>query len=362
MITDVEVIPVSVPFVEPFSIAGGTATHAMHVLVRLTSKDGTVGYGESAPMSSYSPQTQDDVIREILLAEHLLLGRDPLDIEAIQGSMLEAGIDPFARAGIDIALHDLASRILGLPACKLLGGVVSDGINLSWAIGFKPAEVMAQEAERYAGLGFGTIKVKVGEDPELDISRVRAVREAVGDEVRLKVDANQGYDLDTAIRVSQALEPLDVCVFEQPLPRDALEDLASLRKRTRIPVMVDESLFDLRDALRILGEGAADIFNIKIMKPGGLRPSAKVAAVAEAAAVPCMLGSMPELGIGTLGGLQLAVASRAFEYGAELIGPWMFEDDLLTRKPRLKAGRLILPQGPGLGIDVDEAKVERFRL
>jgi muconate cycloisomerase len=126
--------------------------------------------------------------------------------------------------------------------------------------------------------------------------------------------------------------------------------------------MVDESLFGPRDALKIIDQGAADVFNIKIMKPGGIRPSGKLASVAEAAGIPCMVGSMPELGIGSLGGLHLAVSSMVFTYGAELIGSWMFEDDLLVKHPKLENGRLIAPEEPGLGISIDEKKLERFSI
>ncbi len=358
-ISRVDILPVSVPFIEPFVIAGGRACHGRHVVVRVVSKDGEVGYGESAPMSSYSSQTQESVVGEIERVKSLLIGKQALDLGAIHLLLDQAGTDCFARAGLDIALHDLIGRSLGLPICQLLGGPVAEGVDLSWAIGFKPAEEMAKEAKRYASIGFKTVKIKIGDEPGMDVERVASVREAVGPDVIVKVDANQGYDLGTAVAVGRELERYDIAVFEQPLPRDALDDLAELRRRVRIPLMVDESLYGPRDALEILRRRAADIFNIKIMKPGGIRPSAKLVSLAEGAGMPCMLGSMPELGIGTLGGLQLAVTSKAFTWGAELIGPWMFGDDLLRRKPRLVEGRLMLPRGPGIGVDVDERKVER---
>jgi len=358
-VTDVEIIPVSVPFVEPFEIAGGRATHGNHVVVRLVSDDGQVGFGESAPMSSYSHQTQEAVVVEMNRLKGLLIGQDPFDIQAIHLSMKKAGADCFALAGLDTAMHDLAARSLGIPICRLIGGAVTQGIDLSWAIGFKPAEEMAREAKRYVVKGFKTVKLKVGDEPTLDLERVAAVREAVGPRVVVKVDANQGYDLETAVRVGRRLLDHGIAVIEQPLPRTALSEMARLRRRVSIPIMVDESLYSVEDARRIMGEKAADVFNIKIMKPGGIRPSAKLAAMAEEARMPCMLGSMPELGIGTLAGLQLAVTSRIFTWGAELIGPWMFGAHLLKETPKLAEGRLMLPKGPGLGIDVDEKALVR---
>ena len=359
-ITDVGIIPVSVPFVEPFEIAGGRATHGNHVVVRLVSDDGQVGFGESAPMSSYSPQTQEAVVAEMNRLKGLLIGQDPFDLQAIHLSMKTAGADCFALAGLDIAMHDLAARSLAIPICRLIGGSLAEGIDLSWAIGFKPAEEMAREAKRYVAKGFRTVKLKVGDEPSLDLERVAAVRQAIGRKVVLKVDANQGYDLETAVRVGRRFLDHGVAVMEQPLPRSALSEMAKLRQKISIPIMVDESLYSIADASRILEEKAADVFNIKIMKPGGIRPSAKLAAVAEAAGMPCMLGSMPELGIGTLAGLQLAVTSGIFTWGAELIGPWMFRAHLLKETAKLAKGKLMLPKGPGLGIDVDEKELVRY--
>ncbi len=361
-ITDLDVLPVSVPFIEPFEIAGGRATHGRHVLVRLVSESGDVGYGESAPMSSYSPQTQESVSSEIRRFKKEILGRDPFDLEGIQLRMVKSKLDSFARTGIDTALHDLVARHLGIPIHRLLGGPVSDGVDLSWAIGFKPPEDMAEEARNFSGRGFRTIKVKVGQEPGLDCERVEAVREAIGPDVNLKVDANQGYDLATTEDVAGRFDELGVSVFEQPLPRDRWEDLANLHKSIRIPIMADESLLGPDDAVKIAMEESADILNIKIMKPGGIRPSAKLGILAEALGLPCMLGSMPELGIGTLAGLQVVVTSEIFTYGAELIGPWMFEDDLLERSPVLEDGRLMLPDGPGLGLVVDERKLDEYSL
>lgn len=359
-IAEVEHIPVSVPFVEPFAIAGGRATHGRHVIVRLVTRGGEVGYGESAPMSSYSPQTQESVLGEIDRLMGVITGRSPLEIERIHLDLEDARADSFARAGIDVALHDLAARSLGIQVHDLLGGRVQDGVDLSWAIGFETPEAMAAEARRYVKKGFRTIKIKVGDEPGIDIERASAVRDAIGPGPKLKVDANQGYDLRTAIMVADKLAELDVSVMEQPLPRDDIRGLARFRRDSSIPLMVDESLFGPIDAMKIMEGAAADIFNIKIMKPGGLRPSAKLAAIAEGGGIPCMVGSMPELGVGSLGGLHLAVSSRVFTYGAELIGSWMFEDDLLKESPRLENGRLMVPEGDGLGIDVDEGKLERY--
>ncbi len=361
IVSDLEVIPVSVPFIEPFEITGGVAENARHVIVKAIGSNGEVGYGESAPMSSYSKETQAKVIKETEDILPNLIGMDPLRIEKLHMEMGRRKVNTFAAAGIDIAMHDLAARSLGIAINSLLGGAVAGSVDLSWAIGFKSAEKMADESLMFSKKGFRTIKIKIGKDAEKDIERVRVVRESVGQKVNIKVDANQGYNLDTSIEVGERLQELDVSVFEQPLPRDHLQGLAELRRRIDIPVMVDESLYNMDDGRRVLDLAAADIFNIKIMKPGGLHPSLKLGHMAEGWDMSCMLGSMPELGIGTLAGLQLAVTSDVFDYGAELIGPWMLQDHLLSKTPELDEGKIILPKGKGLGIDIDERKIEKYR-
>ncbi len=359
-IAEADVIPVSVPFVEPFRISGGEAKYGRHVLLRLVSSDGTTGYGESAPLTSYSGRTQEQISKQLRERAARLIGLDPLDVNLLHTSFWP-DTDPFAMAAIDIGLHDLASRTLGIGLCKLMGGPIEDSVALSWAIGFKPRESVEREARSYCRAGFRTIKVKVGEEPEIDLERVAAARKGAGEEVILKVDANQGYDFETALEMGKKFEELNVSVYEQPLPRHYFREFSRLRKALSIPIMADESLFSPEDAIRIVRFGLADILNIKLMKLGGLVPSRRVEAIARASNVPFMVGSMPELGIGTLAGIHFACCSSVTQYGAELIGPWMFRDDLLRQKLMLKQGRALLPSGPGLGIELDERKIQRYR-
>src|SRR5438128_486885 len=193
---------------QPFVIAGGASPSATNVLVALTGEDGTVGYGEAAPMTAYPGETAEGVrhaLEEFFFP--LVIGHDPLDLEGLHDRMdrrLQG--HSFAKAALDFACYDLAGKTLGLPAYQLLGGKFRERIPLAWAVGLGSVDEMVEEAVRYAGAGFPTIKLKIGVDPERDLGVVREVRAALGPEVPIRVDANQGYDFLTAARVLPKME------------------------------------------------------------------------------------------------------------------------------------------------------------
>jgi muconate cycloisomerase len=349
----------------PFVIAGGASPSATNVFVALTSDDGTVGYGEAAPMTAYSGETAANV--QSVLEEQffpMLRGRNPLDIEALHAD-LDARLQghSFAKAAIDFACYDLAGRALGLPAYALLGGKCRDRVPLAWAVGFGTTEEMIAESVTYARAGFPTIKIKIGRDPAIDLEVVREVRRAIGRDVAIRVDANQGYDRITARRVLPRMEEENLQLIEQPIARWDIDGMAELCRDLETPIMADESLYSLNEAFQLARRGAADIFNIKILKPGGLFRSRQVAGIAEAAGIPCIVGSMPEMGVGTAAGLHFAAATRVVTYPSELIGPLMFDGDVLAGNPlgdlARVPGYLTVSDAPGLGVTLDETVLPR---
>lgn len=342
----------------PFVIHGGASPSATNVFVILRGEDGHVGYGEAAPMTAYSGETAANVLgvlEEFFLP--MLAGRDPLDLEALHADM-DARLSghSFAKAAIDFACHDLAAKSLGVPVYRLLGGKVRDRVPLAWAVGYGTVAEMVEEAVTYARAGF-TIKLKIGREPALDLEVVREVRRAIGPEVAIRVDANQGYDRIAARRVLPRMEEEDLQYIEQPLPRWDIDGMADLCRALVTPIQADESLYSLQDAFQLARRGAADIFNIKLLKPGGLFRSRQVAAVAEAAGIPCAVGSMPEMGAGAAAGLHFAAAVRAVTYPSELIGPLMFDGDVLAGNPlgdlARVPGYLTVPDAPGFGYELE---------
>lgn len=360
-IVEARVWTATLDYRRPFVIYGGASPSATNVFVALCGDDGQVGYGEAAPMTAYSGETAANI--RSLLEEQLLPmlpGRNPLDLEALHYDLDRrlAG-HSFAKAAIDFACHDLAGKSLGLPVHALLGGKFRDRVSLAWAVGYGTVAEMVEEALTYARAGFPTIKLKIGREPKLDLEVVREVRRAVGPDVGIRVDANQGYDRLTARRVLAEMEEVGLEYIEQPIPRWDLDGMAELCRALTTPIQADESLYSLHDACQLVKRGAADIFNIKLLKPGGLYRARQVAAVAEAAGVPCVVGSLPEMGVGTAAGLHFAAATRAIAYPCELIGPLMFSGDVLAGNPlgdlSRVPGYLTVPDAPGLGVELDSA-------
>lgn len=345
---------VQAPYRRPFAISSGTSPDLVSLLVEVRTDDGATGYGEASPMTAYTGETLDG-LRAALTghAAPALVGRDPRDLAGAHAAM-DAAIrgQHLAKAALDLALHDLAGRAAGWPVHLLLGGRLRDEVPTTWVVGLGTPEEMTKEAAEYAARGFTHIKVKGGEDPDLDVELVRAVRAAIPDRVELSLDANEGYDPSTAARTVARLGDEGLDLVEQPLPRWDLAGMAALRGRGGPRVMADESLQSLHDALEIVRRGAADVLNIKILKVGGLHRARQIAALAEAAGLAVKIGTMPELGVATLAAAHLAAALPHATVPADLVGPLLVDDEPLAPAAFAGAadtGRVTLPETPGLG-------------
>jgi chloromuconate cycloisomerase len=358
-IEKVEILQKAVPFRRPFVIAGGETSLCEHAIIRIITDDGTIGLGEAATMQSYSSETHTGV--EAVLKEKLIpaiIGHDPFELNAIM-ELLDKTVEgnSYAKAAIDLALHDVIGKITNQPVYQLLGGKCRETVPLAWAIGIGSIDDVASEAVEYVQKGYKTIKIKIGNDPGRDIDAVKEVRSAIGDDIKLRVDANQGYDYNTAIETLPKMEKYNLELIEQPLPREDIEGMAKLCDQLETPIMADESMFGIKDAIELIKRKATDIINIKIMKPCGLRGSRAVADIARAAGVPCLVGSMPEMGVGSAAGLHFAIATPNIYYACEMIGPEMLVDDTIHPAPffaHCENGYLELPTGAGLGVSLKE--------
>lgn len=337
-----------------------------HVIVALETDEGVVGYGESAPMVTYSGETQSDSYHAI--AEYLgkaIAGLNPFDLEKIHYQMDKALPEHnFAKAAIDLALYDLMGKKLKLPAYQLLGGKFRDRIDIAWVVGMGSLEEMIEEAVRFTEQGFRTIKLKIGNQPREDIQMVREVRQAVGPDVKIRVDANQGYDVSTAVRTIRQLEPFDIEMVEQPVKKWDISGMAEVTRSVDVPIEADESLFNLQDAVNIIKHRAADILNIKVLKPGGLLPSKKIAALCEAEGITCLVGSMVEFGIGNAAGLHFAASTPSVKHACEMVGPSLFAYDIVEEDYSYKAfqgGQIAVPNQPGMGVTLKEEYVQQLQ-
>jgi len=356
-------IPIRIPLNEPFRIASGSLTHSNHVLVRLVDRDGRVGWGETTTFLEVYGYDQDGLAH--MVEAHFIpavVGMDPRDPRSLHERLERvAPFNRMAKAGIDLAAHDLWARAEGVPLHRLLGGRRVERVPLTGVIDLlPPAEAAAAAAHRVSS-GFATLKIKIGSDPQDDLRRVAAVREAVGPRVRLRVDGNCGYDLASALAVLPRLEEFSLEWIEQPLPRWDLEGMARLARRLRTPLAVDESAASVHGVRRAIEAGAAAVVNVKLAKCGGLFPCREIAALCLSAGVRCVLGGCLEAATGTAAGLHLYASTPPLESAAEIGGPWLYGDDVAARLPEAVAGAMALPEGPGIGVEPDEGKIALYR-
>jgi muconate cycloisomerase len=331
------------------------------VLVRVADDAGRVGLGEASVTAIWSGETQAGTIALVNdVLGPLLAGADPFDVEWISRRMdRTAFANSFAKAALEMALLDLQGQTLGVPVYKLLGGkdASAEGIRLKFVVGAVEPELAAQRARRMVDRGWRAIKVKVGrhEHPRADVERLKAVREAIGPDVWLSVDANGGYTVEQAVWVAPRLEALGVTLFEQPTRRGDHRAMAEVCRRSGVPVMADESVFTPQDALEVIRAGAADVLSLYPGKHGGVRATQAIAKLAEAAGVPCTIGSNLEREVATAAMAHVTVCTANLQcerFPGDLIGP-VYYQQALTREPlRYKADRLGVPQGPGLGVTV----------
>jgi L-alanine-DL-glutamate epimerase-like enolase superfamily enzyme len=362
-ITKIDVFPIRLPLHEPFVISYGTFPDVPTVLVRLETSDGYVGWGEATPDPNVTGETfwgaAETIRRDLAPA---LLGHDARNREsAIQHLDHRAEGCPAAKAALDIALHDLVGRASGLPVWALLGGRSKPALQISRVVSMKAPAEMAADAVAHVKAGFATVKLKVGDGvrPIDDVARIAAVREAIGPEIGIKVDVNQGWNTAgiaiAAIRGCQASEP---AYIEQPITAWDLEGLAEVRRQTGARIMVDEGCHGPREMQRIVALRAADLVNIKLMKCGGLWNAVKLNAIAETAGIVAQVGTMVESSIASAAGLHLATALANVQT-VEMGGPLMLAADIGDVGTWYDHDRIAVPDLPGLGIAVDESAVER---
>lgn len=366
-ITGLELYTVALPARQVFHWRGGTAS-SQKVIVKLNTDDGLVGLGEADPIPSdwgHDADTMHIAIKRFI--EPALIGMNPFDIEGIWSKLAEtlafwhlSTSMLMERAGVDAALYDLMGKASGQPVHRLLGGSFFQQIPVAAVMTLDEPDKMAAEALQAQAQGYGEFKIKVGLDPDIDVQRVRAVRTALGSAANIRVDANGGWTANAAVKVIKAMEAYDLMLVEQPVPRFDIKGLAHIRRKVDTPIMVDESLDSIHDALVLLENEACDLFNIKYHRVGGLTHARKLLAFAEAAGIRCMVGGELESGVGTAIGLHLMASSPLFTIAADLIGPVHYSDDILMNNFVILQGMLPVPTGPGLGVELDEAKMRRY--
>lgn len=345
---------VSVPLHTPFVTALRRTTSVDSLLVEVVDDDGVIGVGEAPQVWAV---TGDSLAGARACIEgpltSLLLGREPYDLHALSVDVRAAVVgNTSAKAAVDVALHDLVARRLGVPLVVLLGGSTMR-VPTDVTVPAGDADALGGIARARVADGFGALKLKVGTDAVTDVTRVLAVRDAVGPDVVLRLDANQGWSAREAVRVISELEDAGAGVelVEQPVRAADLDGLAWVTDRVRTPVMADESVFSVRDLTALIRRRAADLVNVKLAKAAGLVPARTLLELAGAHGVGTMVGSMMETHVGVGAAASLAAALGPTTV-SDLDAAWWTQADPVSGGLYYEAGTVVLPDAPGLGLEV----------
>ncbi len=335
----------------PYTIASGTFDAVDNHFVNIETGDGTYGLGAASPGDDITGETSDDCAAALnAQLEALLLHQDIRCVKELLGKLHQAmPATPAACAAVDMALHDLAAKKIGLPLADLLGRF-HQSLPTSITLGINSVEATIEEAVEYIGRGFRLLKVKIGRSLEEDLERLFRLRERFGQQVGIRVDANQGYSPQEFMRFVHKTEPLGLELIEQPLPAGAVETMQGLPEPVRKIAAADESLLDPYQALAYTHPPRPfGIFNIKLMKCGGIQPAMQIAEIAKLAGIDLMWGCMDESIVSISAALHTAFASPATRY-LDLDGSFSLARDLVTGGFILHEGTLSTTADPGLGV------------
>lgn len=343
----------STPLHTPFVTALRRTTTTDTVVVRVVDSDGVTGWGEAPQVWQVTGESlagADACLSGPLAAR--VVGRDPDDLVPLCREIAAAvAANHGAKAAVDVALHDLAARRRGISLPTLLGASVHR-VDTDVTLPAGDAAGLAEAAVARAAEGFTTVKMKVGTDARTDVERVRATREAVGPDVAIRLDANQGWTAREAVRVISALEDagLGIELIEQPVPAADLDGLAWVTARVSTPVMADESVYSVRDLVEVIRRRAADMVNVKLAKCGGLAPARTLLELARAQGMGSIVGSMMEshIGVGAAASLVAAYGTTAV---ADLDAAWWAADSPVIGGLTYDGSTVLLPEAPGLGIE-----------
>jgi L-alanine-DL-glutamate epimerase-like enolase superfamily enzyme len=360
-IRQVELYKLSIPLIEPFTTSLGTDYSAENVLVKIITSEGNIGFGECSPYMPINGESQDTCFTVGQYFAKALKGKNPLQIEECI-KLMDTIIygNSSIKSAFDIALYDIASQHADLPLYKFIGGENNKTIITDYTVSVGDPQQMAADAIKIKAAGYPAIKIKLGKNGKTDVLRIKTIREAVGNDIPLRIDANQGWAVDEAIETLQALAVYDIQHCEEPIARWNFMRLLEIKKASPIPIMADESCGDEHDAERLIQLKACDYFNIKLGKSGGIFKALKMARMAEAANIHLQVGAMLESRLAMTAFAHYALCSPMivhFDFDTAL----MFKEDPVTGGIVYeKNGVVKVPEVVGLGATINEEWLEKM--
>lgn len=362
----IETILIDVPIRRPHKLAFATVDTQNYVLVRVYA-EGAVGIGEAATIGG--PRWGDESTEAIkanidTYIAPVLIGEDAANLNAIE-ARIERSVrgNAFARAAVGMAVYDLAARAAGIPVASLLGGAVERSLELAWTLASGSTERDIEEGEAMlAERRHRHFKIKIGfGDPDRDVEHVARLGRVFAGRASIRVDVNQGWDAHTATRLLPKLADAGVALVEQPLRRADVDGMARLVGRTGVAIMADEGVASAQEAFHHAAANAADVFALKVTKSGGYAETRRVAAIARAKDLALYGGCMLETSVGTAAYMQLFSTLAPMTWGTELFGPRILKDDIVTQPIEMRDFAVHLPDGPGIGVELDGEKIAFYR-
>lgn len=356
-ITRIDVYKFDIPMIHEVVVPIGVLAAANNVAIRITTDSGIEGWGEASPFAPITGDTQASNFDCARLLALTIMGKDPAAVEARMAEINAATVgDPSLRSAFSMALYDILARKADMPLYRLLGGEIRP-LRTDFTVGMQTSvertlQVLAERTEN----GCTEVKLKVGRPGLADIEHIAAIRKQVGPDISIKIDSNQGWDYPTAVANLRAMAPYDVAYSEQPIAAWDYENLRRLRNTVDIPICADESVFDDKDALKLVTMGAVDYLNIKLGKSAGIGTALRIESIAGAAGCKCMIGCFAESRLGLTAAAHLACArpniafldlDSASNLKTDPIQGGMMYDDSV-------GGVINLPDSPGLGASIDE--------
>lgn len=341
--------------IAPYQSRYRAASKTGAVIFRLETDSGVVGWGEAPQRYHGEKLTSNEDVR----LRDKLIGRDPTAISALYADWgLDAG---YVQSGIEMAMWDILGKVCGQPLYQLLGGLYREDIELAACMGIRPPEEAREISRLYVEMGFSTLKTKAGRDAQEDLAMVKAIRESVGDQLELRIDPNTGYSPDICLQLAKDLEPYNLQYFEQPMPVDLLDDSVRIRRQTTTPLALNESVTTFGQVRKILDCDAAAVLLPDTYQCGGLWACKVIGEMAASAGVPCVMHCAHDLGPKTAMMLHLVASSPNYPLANDCTY-YGLEDDVITEPFQIEKGMLRVPKGPGLGIEVDMAKVRKYEV
>jgi len=357
-ITKIEAIPFGIP-IKRFADAYAEFNKSNAVLVKIYADDGTIGLGEAC---AFEPEFYGETLESIYFSIQKyiapkIIGQDPSNINNVL-SIVDATLakSTCAKEGVELALFDLAGKLLKVPVYTLLGGCFRDKIPVACEIGIDEPDIMVEKAKELLRMGVKTIKIKCSQNIDESIKRVRAIYEAVGDKVALRLDPNTHWDVYGTVKAIKKLMEFNCHIqyLEQPIPSWDINGMSRIRKLIDVPLMADEGIWTPQDVIEFNENEAVDVVNIKISKTGGLMMAKKIEVVSEAMGLPCVVGTELDPAISLVAKIHFAASMKNLPFACEYTELYYLKESLLKPKIEIEDGYVKVPKGIGFGVDIDE--------